>query len=131
MVRPIIKIKMNRNNSFLFLLGVLCFGCYYDKVEVLYPGSTTCTEIAVATFSANVLPLLNTRCNSCHAGSSPSGGIALDTYDNVLKYVNNKSLMGSINFESGYSPMPKNSGKMSACEIGKIQSWIDSGALNN
>jgi hypothetical protein len=110
---------------------LLLAGCYYDKVEVLYPGSTTCTEITVSTFNANVLPLLKNRCNSCHGGSSPSGGIALDTYSNVLKYVNNGSLMGSINFESGYSPMPKNSGKMSACEIRKIQSWIDSGASNN
>jgi hypothetical protein len=131
MVRPIINIKMNRNNFFLFLLSFLFFGCYYDKIEVLYPGSTTCTEITVSTFSANVLPLLNNRCNSCHGGSSPSDGIALDTYDNVMIYVKNGGLLGSIKWESGYSPMPKNSGKMSACEIGKIQSWVDAGALNN
>ncbi|MBL7872204.1 MAG: hypothetical protein JNM78_11370 [Cyclobacteriaceae bacterium] len=122
---------MKRNNYILLILGLSFFGCYYDKVEVLYPGSTHCTEITTSFFSVNVLPLLNSRCNSCHGGSSPSGGIALDTYDNVLTYVNKGSLMGSINFQSGYSPMPKNSGKMSACEIRKIQSWIDAGALNN
>jgi len=105
--------------------------CYYDNEETLYPGSANCTVPATSTFSGNVLPLLNSRCNSCHGGTSPSAGIILTSYTEVMKYVNNGSLMGSINHTSGYSAMPKNSGKMSACEIGTIQSWIDSGALNN
>jgi len=106
-------------------------GCYYDKAEVLYPGSANCNVPQNVTFSLTVLPLLNSRCNNCHGGSSPSGGIALDTYANVLKYKENGKLMGSINFASGYSPMPKNSGKLSACEIGKIQAWIDANTPNN
>lgn len=110
---------------------VLMTSCYYDKEEILYPESANCTAPTISTFSDTVLPLLNNRCNNCHAGSSPSGGIALDTHANVMKYVNDGSLMGSINFASGFSPMPKNSGKMSACDIQKIQSWIDAGALNN
>jgi hypothetical protein len=118
--------------SQLFLLTmILVSGCYYDKEELLYPGSANCTVPATSTFAVDVLPLLNKRCNSCHAGSSPSAGIVLDSYTEVMKYVNNGSLMGSINQTSAYSPMPKNSGKMSACEIEKIQKWVDSSALNN
>lgn len=123
--------RMNYAKFLSVLIIVLVTSCYYDNEETLYPGSANCTVPAISTFSGTVLPLLNNRCNNCHAGSSPSGGIALDTHANVIKYVNDGSLMGSINFASGYSAMPKNSGKMSACDIQKIQSWIDAGALNN
>jgi hypothetical protein len=118
--------------KFLLLLPLVALsGCYYDNVETLYPGSANCTVPATSTFSVNVLPLLDNRCNSCHGGSSPSAGINLTSYTEVMKYVNNGSLMGSINHASGYSAMPKNSGKISACEIETIQKWVDSGALNN
>lgn len=113
------------------ILALMLSGCYYDNEETLYPGSANCTIPVTSTFSKNVLPLLNNRCNNCHGGSSPSAGINLTSYTEVIKYVNNGSLMGSINHASGYSAMPKNSGKMSSCEIGTIQSWIDSGAFNN
>jgi len=123
--------RMTYAKLLLVLLIVLATSCYYDKEEILYPESANCTTPAISTFSGTVLPLLNNRCNNCHAGSTPSGAIALDTHANVMKYVNDGSLMGSVNFASGYSAMPKNSGKMSACDIQKIQSWIDAGALNN
>ncbi len=115
--------------SVLFL-ALLFSGCYYDNEETLYPGSA-CTIPETSTFSANVLPLLNNRCNNCHSGSSPSGDILLNSYSETIKYVNNGSLMGSINHASGYSAMPKSAAKMSSCEIGTIQKWIDSGAINN
>lgn len=106
-------------------------GCYYDKEAILYPDLQNCTPAVSPLFSADVLPILNKKCNNCHGGSSPSAGIKLDTYPEVLKYVNNGSLMGSINHLSGFSPMPKNTGKMSQCEIDQIQNWINSGKLNN
>jgi hypothetical protein len=114
---------------FVFL-PFLAMGCYYDNETTLYPESK-CTPPTTSTFSDMVLPLLNNRCNNCHGGSTPSGGIGLDTYTEVMKYVNDGSLLGSVNFNSGFSPMPKNSSKMSACDIQKIQVWIDSGAPNN
>jgi len=111
--------------------AILFSGCYYDKAEILYPGSTTCVPVTNPTFNANVLPLLNTNCNNCHAGTSPSGGIKLDTYTEVSKYVKSGSLMGSINNAAGFSPMPKGANKMPACQINQIQDWITAGALNN
>jgi uncharacterized membrane protein len=113
------------------VLVVLVSGCYYDDETTLYPGSANCDSAVVSTFSADVLPLLNSRCNSCHAGTSPSGGIKLNTYTEVTKYVNDQSLIGTIKHASGFSPMPKNASKMSDCQIQVIQSWIDAGALNN
>ena len=115
----------------MLVAGLLLASCYYDNEATLYPESANCDGTTIATFSGDVLPLLNSRCNSCHAGTSPSGGIKLNTYPEVIKYVNDGSLIGSIEHASGFSPMPKNGGKMSPCQIQKIQSWIDAGALNN
>jgi len=113
------------------MAGLLLASCFYDNEATLYPQSANCDPTALVTFSADILPLLNGRCNGCHAGTSPSGGIKLDTYPEVMKYVNNGRLMGSIEHASGFSPMPKNGGKMTACKIQEIQSWIDAGAQNN
>jgi hypothetical protein len=122
---------MKRTLYYAFcLIFILCSACYYDKEANLYPGGT-CQAVANPTFSANVLPLLNAKCNSCHAGAFASASIRLDSYAEVSKYVVSGSLMGSINHTSGFSPMPKNSSKMLTCEINKIQDWINSGALNN
>ena len=116
----------------LFLVASSLSGCYYDKEELLYPGS--CTAPAAPLFSVDVLPLLNSRCNSCHSTSSSSssgGGIILDNYTEVKKQADSGKLLGAIQHASGYSAMPKNSGKIPACEIQKIQNWIASGTLNN
>ncbi len=117
--------------EFLVLVPLFLFAaCYYDKEEILYPESAQCNATGSETFSQDVLPLLNLRCNNCHGGAAASAGIRLDSYSEVVKQVNSGRLMGSINQSIGYSPMPKNAGKMPACEIQKIQNWVDSGALN-
>jgi uncharacterized membrane protein len=114
----------------IFLSAFLLASCYYDVEETLYPDSA-CTPPASPAFIGNVMPILNARCNNCHAGTTASGSIRLDSYNEVIKSVNNGSLMGSINHAGGYSPMPKNASKMSSCEIQTIQNWIDTGKQNN
>jgi len=115
---------------FLFLL--LVTGCYYDNEQELY-GATHCVPNPNASFTGDILPILNIKCNNCHAGNTPSGGIRLDMHTEVIKYVNDGRLMGSIKQETGstVSAMPKNGSKLPACEIQVIQDWIDAGALNN
>lgn len=112
-------------------LALVLAGCYYDKEAILYPASGTCIEVPNPTFRTDILPILNARCNNCHAGSAPSADIKLDTYTDVMPYVNSGSLMGSINHASGFSAMPKNESKLNPCQIQKIQNWITTGAVNN
>jgi hypothetical protein len=123
-MKAILKLK------WFMVFALLVTGCYYDNEEDLY-GTVTCTPNPNASFTVDVLPILNIKCNNCHAGTSPSGGIKLNSYTEVIKYVEDGSLMGSINHASGYSAMPKNGGKLPPCEIQVIQDWIDAGALNN
>lgn len=121
-----VVIKLIGVGSALFLIG-----CYYDTEEILYPESANCASVTNPAFSTDVLPLLNAKCNNCHAGSSASAGIRLDSFTEVTRHVNSGTLMGSINHASGFSPMPKNGSKMPSCEIQKIQDWITAGAGSN
>lgn len=119
-----------RKIKWVLLFSLLITGCYYDNEEDLY-GVAVCVPTVDPAFSIHVLPVLDGRCNNCHSGISPSGGIKLDTYTEVVKYVSNGKLMGSIKQGSGYSAMPKNSGKLSTCQIQVIQDWIDAGTPDN
>ena len=119
--------------SFFFLLSLLTLSsCYYDKEEILYPG--TACDVNNVTYSVTVTGILSSHCYSCHStanAASIGGGISLDSYTKLLPYVTNGKLMGSINHAGGYSPMPKSATKLNSCDIQKIQAWVTAGAPNN
>lgn len=88
-------------------------------------------DSSVYTFSQQVKPILQTSCIGCHTGPNAGGSIDLTTYNNVKTQVTNGKLWGSINFLNGFSAMPKNGNKLSACKLTIIRKWIEAGALNN
>lgn len=97
---------------------------------------TTCDESAICdltavTYSGTIQPLLQNYCNGCHGGSSPLGGIDYNTYNGVKATVTDGSLLGSVRHDNGYSSMPQNGNKLSACNIARIEAWINAGAPNN
>mgnify|MGYP000911934692 CR=1 FL=1 len=111
-----------------------CFiGCYNDKEELLYPpGTGSCDTASASTFSGSVLPILNTNCNVCHAGTANAGGgINLDTYNGVKTQATNGKLMGAVRQLPGFISMPQSGGKLSDCNIAILQRWINAGMLNN
>ena len=82
-------------------------------------------------YSAAVLPIMQTSCIGCHNATSPGGGIDLSTFAQVKIYALNGRLFGSVNHTPGYSVMPKGIPQMPACQIYQIKKWIDSGSPNN
>ncbi|MBS1512225.1 MAG: hypothetical protein JST86_15355 [Bacteroidetes bacterium] len=107
-------------------------GCYYDNAALLYPNSNaTCDTSTAATFTLDVMPVMNANCNlsGCHNTASASGGVILDTYNGVKAQVSSGRLMGSINQTGAYSPMPQGANKLNSCIITRIQQWINAGAL--
>jgi mono/diheme cytochrome c family protein len=107
----------------------LLSSCYYDNEEVLYPNNGNCDTTNV-TYTNTIQPIMSQSCTGCHGSSSPSGGIDLTTYSLVRASAEDGSLLGTMAFQSGYSPMPKGGNKVSDCTLNKIQAWINKGYPN-
>jgi hypothetical protein len=82
------------------------------------------------TYAGSIEPIINNHCKGCHSGGAPAGNIALTTYTEVKKQADNGNLWGSVNWESGYSPMPKDAARLSDCNLDLIRIWIGQGAPN-
>ena len=106
-------------------------GCYYDIESELYPLTNAACDTTAITYGGTVAPLMRAQCVSCHSTSFASGNIALDTYNGVKASALNGSLYGSINYSTGFSPMPQGGNKMNSCSIKQIKAWVDAGAPNN
>lgn len=100
--------------------------CTYEQI----PAKTDCT-LTNSTYNLQVKPLLERYCTSCHAGNLLSGGINLGTYETLLLVAKNGRLLGSIQHQSGYSPMPQGGNKLSTCDIDLVKRWIEAGAKND
>ena len=119
----------------LILFGIIILsGCYYDNVEELYPVASVC-DTANVTYSGTVKPIIDDNCVTCHSGQAPSGGVRLETYDQASAAAaiapgTYGSLYGTISHAEGNVPMPQG-GKLSDCNIAKVNAWINAGAPNN
>jgi hypothetical protein len=134
MVKQIIKYTIKVIPLALLAFALIPGGCYYDNEEELY-GNTTCDTVNV-TYSADVWPVLNDNCVSCHSGAAPSGNISLETYDQIkaqalIQAGQPGSLYGAISHDPGNSPMPQGGGQLPSCNITRIKKWIDDGAPDN
>jgi len=123
---------MKSGFKLLFLAAVVSTltlgGCYYDNEEDLYLGSSSC-DTSNVTYALSVAPVFTGYCNSCHSGASPSGNVVTDNYASVK--TNITRIRGSINHQSGFSAMPKGGGKLTSCDLSKIDIWIRQGMPNN
>lgn len=110
---------------------VLTLGCYKDKRELLYP-ENNCDTTRV-TYVGTIQPILSKNCASvgCHEGAASAAGIDLSNYSGTKIIADNGRLIGVINHNPGFSPMPKNAAKLSNCDINKISAWVNKGSMNN
>lgn len=90
-----------------------------------------CDTSATISYSSNIAPLMQLYCNGCHNSTSPSAGIVTDQYNSISDIILNGKLLGSIEWASGVSPMPKGAPKLSSCNINMIKKWINDGYPNN
>ena len=83
------------------------------------------------TYAGTIAPLLQQSCSSCHGGSQPAAGFAVGSYTQVQAKAANGHLLGTVNHDPGYSPMPKGAAKLSDCDLAKLHQWVAAGAPNN
>lgn len=118
---------------FVLLMSLCCLNsCYYDNAEDLYQfvQPVECNTVE-ATYQNTVVPILDSYCIRCHRDARQDGNVNLQGYNNAKSYANDGSLLGSMNHEPGFSPMPSSGGKVPACEIEAIRLWVTAGAQNN
>ncbi len=114
----------------ILLFAIACEKTSEDKINP--QADNSCDTINIK-YSVNIVPILSDNCYRCHgAGSNTgSGGIVLEGYDNLLPYILDQKFFGNITHAPGFIPMPFDGGKLSDCDINKIRSWLDRGAINN
>ncbi len=85
------------------------------------------------TFSGSVMPIISLKCQGCHSGTSPQGGVSLTNYTQVKATVTDGSLWGSLVHATGFTAMPYPSGssKLPECDLRKVKIWINKGAPND
>lgn len=116
----------------LFLLSIFILfltSCYYDRFEELHPMigyQDPCDSTLSDTYTGSVSLILTVNCISCHSGSYKAAGVDLSNYNSTKSLAASGKLMGTIKQLPGYKPMPPNS-KIPACQINKLQNWIDNG----
>lgn len=86
-------------------------------------------ETSNVQYSAFVRPLIGARCQGCHSGSTPQGGINLSTYANVKALATNGKLYAAVTRTANW--MPKGGAKLDDCTTDKLKAWIDAGAQEN
>lgn len=91
---------------------------------------TSCDTSSV-TYSASIAPIIQNKCIGCHSGSAPFGKWNLSTHSGLIQVVNNGKLIGAVNHQNGFLPMPQGGNKLGDCDIRKIELWIEAGAQNN
>jgi len=115
--------------AYSLMIILFTSSCYYDNEDDLYPfdSSTSCDTLNM-TYSSNIKPIIDNNCVSCHQTSNPSGGVLLDSYEQVVIHVDNGRLIGAVNHDPGFSPMPQGGNKLSDCNLNKIRAWINDGS---
>jgi hypothetical protein len=124
-------------SSILFLSA-----CTYHK-DNIDPTEAICTDtIQNVSFSKEVNPILTANCTTagCHSGTNPQSNLNLEAakaYAALSKrgsgYLDTINPTSSVLFSSLMSvssPMPPK-GRLSACDLKRIQVWMQEGAKDN
>lgn len=83
-------------------------------------------ETAGVTYTSFVQPLIQAKCQGCHSGSAPQGGVNLTTYNNVKTLALNGKLHAAVTRPANW--MPNGGAKLDNCTLDKIKAWADAGA---
>jgi len=106
-------------------------GCVWQNEEELFPEAGICDTTSV-TFSNDIVPILANNCYGCHSNlNAPSfgGGLSFEDHEDVAGY--SDRIIGAINHNEGFLPMPQGGSKLDPCSINLIEVWAGSGAPDN
>ncbi len=93
--------------------------------------TASCDSVANVSFASEVMPIIQTNCagGGCHDAGTAAGGYNYSDYAGVKLSVGNRFIK-SINHDASVPVMPP-SYQIGACDITKLTTWINEGALDN
>ena len=99
------------------------------------PSPTVPAEVS---FSTDILPVLTSRCGSCHGGQRIEEGLDLFSYASVMAgsekgpvVIPGDAAASKLAIMVGEGKMPKRGPKLTPAQVQMIIDWINSGAQNN
>jgi hypothetical protein len=115
----------------IVIVGISMNSCYYDKADKLYP-SSTCDTVKM-NFNTHIKPIMTNNClnQGCHTSANPNGSIVLQTYAGTQATIAGDKLINALKYVSGGSKNMPPIGKLSDCDISKVEAWIKRGAPEN
>lgn len=128
---------MRRMIKKILFIGFAILGlnsCYYDKADKLYPaGSNASCDTANTKYSVHVAPIIKTNCvdAGCHKTINPSGGLNFETHAGLTASIAGDKLKNALNYTAGGTKNMPPAGKLSNCDIVRIETWIANGAKND
>ncbi|MBL7938726.1 MAG: hypothetical protein JNL43_05140 [Flavobacteriales bacterium] len=83
------------------------------------------------TYSGTIRPVIQARCQGCHSGGTPQGGLDFTSWNVLNAVAQDGRLAGSIQHLPGYTAMPRNAPALPDCRVRQFLLWIGSGSPNN
>lgn len=121
----------------LTLLAILTFSCEYNSVDDLIPVEPVADDPVdpddpvdmpmLVSHAAEVAPIFNSQCVSCHSGQFPSGGVAYGTYELNRAGVENGAVLDRIQRMAGDPQVMPLSGPMPQATIDIVVQWAADG----
>ena len=107
------------------IVGFLAFLACETNVEEDLNAALDCSQVEEY-YTENVKPILESNCTACHSGSSPYGGLSLDTYTTVYYAIKSGEVLDRTQRELGAPGfMPRNGQKLSVENISVIQTFFE------
>jgi len=102
------------------------------------PAATQAASPGTASFKADVLPIFQASCVSCHSGPGAPRGLELSSYASVMKGASSQKVVTPGNPDASplyqfvaSDSMPKGGPPLSAKQKDTIRQWIAAGAPDN
>ena len=116
----------------LIALLLILDSCYYDSEEALFPELFSECDTTGLSYNADIVPILTDYCLACHSNANAAAqgaGLQLEDYTDLSGAFN--AVLGAVRHDPGFSPMPKGGGKISFCDILKLEKWNQDGKPQN
>ena len=114
------------SNKFLFLVVfgtfLLVTSCSKDDDPV----NGTCSGVTPS-YTADIKPIIDSNCMTCHNGTQSESGIDLSTFNGVKSMADAGRLLGALHHQNGYNPMPKDAPQLSSAMLQLFDCWVQNG----